>query len=153
MRVLVCGGRDLRDKEFAFRVLDELHAASPFTVVIEGGQRTWSAAACDYIGGADWWARCWADWRNIPVITEEADWKDLSHPNARIIKGLHGSYDANAGPRRNQIMIDKHRPDRAVALGGRAGTADMLRRARAAGIPTTQFHINHYGDSNARLVP
>ena len=33
-------------------------------------------------------------------------------------------------------MIDEGRPDFVVALPGGVGTADMVRKARAAGIPT-----------------
>jgi hypothetical protein len=40
----------------------------------------------------------------------------------------------SAGPIRNQAMLDEGRPDLVVAFPGHHGTADMVRRARAAGV-------------------
>lgn len=39
-----------------------------------------------------------------------------------------------AGPIRNQHMIDTAKPDLVVSFPGGAGTADMVRRAKAAGV-------------------
>lgn len=43
-----------------------------------------------------------------------------------------------AGPIRNQQMLDDGKPDLVVAFPGGKGTADMVRRARVAGIPTIE---------------
>lgn len=40
-----------------------------------------------------------------------------------------------AGPIRNQRMLDEGKPDLVVAFPGGRGTADMVRRAKAAGVP------------------
>lgn len=40
-----------------------------------------------------------------------------------------------AGPIRDQEMLDKGKPDLVVAFLGNRGTADMVRRAREAGVP------------------
>jgi hypothetical protein len=69
--------------------------------------------------GADRWADEWATTSWCPAVTFEADWK------------AHGRA---AGPIRNQQMIDDGRPDLVVAFPGGRGTADMVRRARRAGI-------------------
>ena len=53
MKVLVCGGRYFQDVALLWRHLDQLHAKSPITCVIEGGS---DAVAGDYYG-ADYWAR------------------------------------------------------------------------------------------------
>jgi hypothetical protein len=109
-RVLVCGGRDFSDKALAFRVLDGLHARQPITALIEGGAR-----------GADTIGREWAiQYRSIVVRTFPADW------------ATHGRA---AGPIRNQQMLDEGRPDLVVAFPGGKGTADMVRRAKEAGVP------------------
>lgn len=43
-----------------------------------------------------------------------------------------------AGPIRNQRMLDEGKPDVVVAFPGGVGTADMVRRARKAGIPVIE---------------
>jgi hypothetical protein len=38
-----------------------------------------------------------------------------------------------AGPKRNQLMLDKEKPDLVIAFPGGKGTADMVARAKAQG--------------------
>lgn len=126
-RVLVCGGRDYgvvpagcpagpheaRDRANGEAILlrDTLGCLKidrGITTIIHGGAQ-----------GADRLALSWAN-RNL--ITEEpynADWRK------------HGKA---AGPIRNQRMLDEGKPDLVVAFPGGRGTADMVRRAKAAGI-------------------
>lgn len=108
MKLLVCGGRDFSDKELLFRTLDELHAASPIGLIVEGGAR-----------GADELARNWAFVNLVKYVTYAADWKT----NGRA-----------AGPIRNQQMLNESKPDAVLAFPGGRGTADMVRRAKAAGV-------------------
>jgi len=105
VRVLVCGGRDYNDRETVGRVLSNLNPS----LVIEGGAT-----------GADRLARLWAARTTTDVDTYEADWR------------THGKA---AGPIRNQRMLDEGKPDLVVAFPGGRGTADMIRRAEAAGMP------------------
>ncbi|MGQ3297700.1 DUF2493 domain-containing protein [Reyranella sp.] len=105
-RVLVCGGRTYRDMREVSRVLDGL-APKP-TLIIHGGAF-----------GADSCASEWAYKRGVPEQRFAADWK------------THGRA---AGPIRNQQMLDEGRPDLVVAFPGGTGTADMVRRAKAAGV-------------------
>lgn len=124
MRLVVTGGRDYRDTAGAFAALDDLHARRPITVLIEGEAP-----------GLDTRARVWAKRRGIRVEPYPAPWDDIDHPDADVKFRRDGSaYDANAGPRRNQQMIDEGRPDFALVFPGRGGTADMRRRIVAAGI-------------------
>lgn len=133
MRVLVCGGRGYgeipnyvpRDQQAywtdraareAFEVRETLYVADRdhrFTCVINGGAK-----------GADRHAKKWAEVNSIPVETFKARWRQ----------------DGNkaAGPIRNQRMIDEGKPDLVIAFPGGKGTADMVRRARAAGIPVQE---------------
>ena len=108
MRLLVCGGRDYSDKDRAFAVLDRFRAKFGCAAVIHGAAR-----------GADSLAGAWARARGVPEIAEPADWK------------THGK---RAGPIRNQAMLDKHAPAAVIAFPGGVGTADMVRRSRAAGL-------------------
>lgn len=109
LRVLACGGRDYADREKVYEVLDEVRAASGISVLIEG-----EAA------GADTLAKTWALRRGVPVERYPADWT---------------KYGRGAGPIRNQRMLDEGRPDLVVAFPGGRGTADMVDRAKAAGVP------------------
>ena len=109
MRVLVCGGRDYADADYLRCVLSEL----PVTVLIEGEAP-----------GADTLARLWAQRRGILIDRYPADWD---------------RYGKAAGPIRNQQMLDEGKPDLVVAFPGGHGTADMVRRARAAGIAVTEI--------------
>ncbi|MDR5172979.1 DUF2493 domain-containing protein [Methylobacillus flagellatus] len=108
MRVLVCGGREFSDREMCDRTLYQLHIETPITLLIEGGAR-----------GADSFAWSWAQSRNLQTKSFPADWNK------------HGKA---AGPIRNQRMLDEGRPDLVLAFPGGRGTADMIRRAEAAGV-------------------
>lgn len=77
-------------------------------------------------GGAEGADRLAYDWAYPVVPTEvyHADWDK------------HG---AAAGPIRNQKMLDEGKPDLVVAFPGGRGTADMVRRAKKAGIPVREI--------------
>lgn len=125
MIVLVCGGRNYTDYRRVFAVLDELHKTHGIEAVIHGAA-----------SGADEWADGWATRHSRKNRRYPAKWKDLSHPDA-VIRGRRGhEYDATAGWRRNQHMLDVHghEIDLVVAFPGNRGTKDMIRRAKAAGI-------------------
>lgn len=47
------------------------------------------------------------------------------------------TYGDSAGPRRNQEMVDSGL-DLLIAFPGGMGTADMVRRAKAAGVPVEE---------------
>ena len=107
MRVLICGGRDfigVGHIELALR-----RTTPTPTLVITGGAR-----------GADTYADRVAEMLGIPRMIFPANW--------------NGDGPRAAGPIRNQRMIDEGRPDLVIAFPGGSGTADMLRRARKAGI-------------------
>ena len=108
MRVLVCGGRNYMDAWRVNKTLRGLHEGeNPITIIMQGGAT-----------GADAHARAWADCFT-KSITFAAYWR--SHGKA-------------AGPIRNQRMLDEGKPDLVVAFPGGKGTADMVRRARKAGV-------------------
>lgn len=120
MRVLVCGGRDFTDEKSAFEALDGIGA----TYIVEGGQRTRDPETGEIVGGADFLAYRWASARDVSGCTYDADW------------AKHGRA---AGPIRNQRMLDEGKPDLVVAFPGGRGTADMVRRAKAAGVPVKEI--------------
>jgi YspA, cpYpsA-related SLOG family len=124
--VLVCGGRDYSDKECVFATLTYLHwRRGPIAVILHG-----DAPGADSLGAE--WARATDGVRDLPF---PAKWTDLDHPDALIKTRRDGTqYDARAGFRRNQAMLDRGKPDFVVAFPGGTGTADMVRRAKAANV-------------------
>ena len=109
MKVLVCGGRNFNDALTLGSWLGGIHKNNgPITLLIEGGAP-----------GADFMARKFAEWMNIPTQTFEADWD------------RHGKA---AGPIRNKQMLDEGKPDLVVAFEGGKGTKNMVEQAVAAGV-------------------
>jgi hypothetical protein len=107
-RVLVCGGRGFDDYNHMRRVLSNLHQTRGIERIIEGGAP-----------GADRLAYRFGAEKMIVVEHYPADWRNDGRA---------------AGPIRNQRMIDEGKPDLVVAFPGGRGTADMMRRSRAAGV-------------------
>lgn len=118
MRVLVCGGRDFNNWQFLEDNLDairqEFEDTTPITVLVHG---------CAF--GADRLAEKWAILNGIPAVGMAADWK------------THGKA---AGPIRNQSMLTEGKPDLVVAFAGGRGTADMVRRAKAANVEVREIN-------------
>lgn len=106
MRTIIAGGRAYSLTEADRAWLDRIRERLPITVVLSGAAR-----------GADTDGADWATSRGIPVETYPADWD------------RHGRA---AGPLRNQEMVD--RADALVPFPGTSGTADVTRRAHAAGL-------------------
>lgn len=122
--VAVTGGRKYTNRSRAYQVLDAAVERHGLTVLIEGGA-----------SGLDQIAEDWAIDRNVEYRRVEAAWSDLSHPDAIIRARPDGTkYDAKAGGRRNQRMIDEFCPIVLLAFEGKSGTRDMIRRARDAGL-------------------
>jgi hypothetical protein len=115
MIAVVTGGRDYADVPRLWRWLDALHAKHGFSMLVDG-------ASDDVTGpyvGWDYWSHQWALARNVPARRVHADWKQ------------HGR---RAGPLRNQDMLDRLLPEICIVGPGGNGTADMARRAEAAGL-------------------
>lgn len=114
---LICGGRDFDEQGGSWPILvttlDALtnDRGAP-ALVIHG-----NAPGADTLGGE------WAYARGIKQNLFSADW--IRHGRA-------------AGPIRNQRMIDDGKPDLVIAFPGGRGTADMVRRARAAGVEVVE---------------
>lgn len=106
-RIIVCGGRDYTNMARVVEVLDALRAERGVGYVFHGNAR-----------GADGCADVWAKRRGVPVLAVPARWS---------------KYGKRAGPIRNQAMLG-HGIDLVVAFPGGTGTADMVKRARTAGV-------------------
>ena len=115
--ILVCGGRDYADSAHVYSVLDALQ---PSAVVhgacgVDADRPRWAR-----LRGADRLADAWCARRQVPVIRVPARWSALGR---------------RAGAVRNQQMLELYRPALLVAFPGHLGTADLVLRARAAGVP------------------
>lgn len=102
MKVLICGSRDITDKDYVYMNLNKLYMNYNIDLIITGGA-----------SGVDTLAVQWADEHDIPSKIFPANWS------------LHGK---SAGSIRNQQMIDLE-PDLVVAFPGGKGTEDMVQRA------------------------
>lgn len=119
MIVLVTGGRDFKRYGDVAAALDVLDVVEPINLVMQGGCPT----------GADKHARDWATLRERDCLTIPAKWKTTKPVGA-------------AGPIRNQRMADKPYgivPDYCIAFPGGKGTADMMAKARLAGIAVKEI--------------
>ena len=109
MVVLVTGGRDFTDSKLVQRTLNYLHKGFGFSTLVHG-----AASGADTLCGE------WAESKGIPVLDKPADWKK------------HGR---GAGPIRNSEMLEECPDIRLlIVFPGGKGTADMVRKAEAAGI-------------------
>lgn len=111
-KVLVCGGRDYRDRTRVNQILDAAVQRLGLTAIVQGGAT-----------GADLLAQEWAISHRLQCETFHADWRG------------HG--DA-AGPIRNKRMLDEAKPDLVIAFptpgAENRGTTNMIGLAKAAGL-------------------
>ncbi len=121
MKILVCGGRRYSNYQFVNSVLNDLHASRKITCLVHGDAT-----------GADALAKNWAVANNVTSKAYPANW----------------NHDGKAaGPIRNQKMLDINTDiEVVVAFDGGTGTADMVRRAKKAGIEVKEAAEYGYVD-------
>ncbi len=126
MRILVCGGRRFAYKEVKRKgnrrwvrdipktnqAIDAVKSYNP-THLIQGGA-TGGDEIADFV----------ADVMEIDQSIFLADW---------------GNMGRAAGPIRNQKMLDEGKPDLVVAFKGGKGTADMVSKAKKAGVEVREI--------------
>lgn len=105
----VTGGRKYRDANRVAEVLSGMMSRHPGFAVVQGGAP-----------GADTLALDWCLRNGVPCFTAHACWD---------------FYGNRAGGIRNRWMHTYFELDFLAAFPGGVGTADMVRRATAAGIP------------------
>jgi len=113
VKIIVTGGRKFEDRAMVFSSLSGL-TPKP-TLVICGGAT-----------GTDTLAEMWCQQTGVPLC---------------IFPALWSSHGLVAGPYRNQWMLDFMRPDLVVAFPGGQGTADMVKRAKKAGVNVRFFGL------------
>lgn len=132
MRLLVCGSRSfgLTKKQYRF-VCAEIEKAIEWTPTREDLD-PWLPPKNTVIiaGGAP------------GVDTAAIDWAVVNWTQFEEYKAEWDKYNKAAGPIRNQRMLDEGKPDKVLAINGGRGTADMVRRAKNAGIPVVEVRYD-----------
>lgn len=113
MRVVVTGGRAYQYRDKVNRTLSKVRVKYPGLVIVHGDCPT----------GADRFAQEWCEVNAISFQRMPANWEK------------HGK---GAGPLRNSLMIYS-KPYAVIAFPGGTGTADCVKKARAAGIPVWEI--------------
>lgn len=124
MRVLICGGRAYNDRQRVYDILDAFHAKTPISLMITGAcEGRLDLKTGETLWGADRLGEQWAQHTYIPYLGIPAVW----HVNGKLRR--------SAGYERNALLITKGRPQAAIAFPGGRGTANMVERLQAVGIP------------------
>lgn len=110
-RVAVTGGRHYGNRELVEQTLQRM--LRPGDLLITGGAL-----------GADSLAYGWAYKKRFPACVFPAP--------------FNGIHDHDAGPLRNSWILEFGKPDIVIAFPGNNGTADMVRKARTAGIKVVE---------------
>lgn len=118
MRLLICGGRDFDDADYAIPRFMRLHHDKPVDTLI-----------CGMAKGGDTLGLEWAKLMDFKIEEFWADWR------------THG---AAAGPIRNTEMLVVGKPDYVLSLPGGTGTAHMTRISRAAGVPVIEYQKKYF---------
>lgn len=144
--LLVCGSRDIRDREFVFKTLDFLLSKKDLSqvTVIQGDQKSHDKHL-DIYYGADYFAKLWAKERGVECKNFPAPWEGLPDtPKNLLRKGPYGNYWPGAGMYRNKQMVDEN-PDACVGFLGsgskNSGTKNMLKLCVGKGIPIKKYYI------------
>lgn len=121
-KVGVVGSRRFPSRDVFVETLDSF--VKPGDVLVSGGAR-----------GPDSWAEEYAREHALRTIVFPAKWDDLSARDAVIRVRADGSrYDARAGYRRNQLIVDASSFVIAFVMSDRrGGTEDTIKKAKAAG--------------------
>lgn len=113
MIVLVCGGRNFKDKDLLYQILDILPIQ--ISKVVNGAAK-----------GADKLSTAWAKDRQIDYKEYPADWD---------------TYPKAAGLIRNSEMLEQEKIDLVIAFPGGNGTKDMATKSKAEGIEVISVRI------------
>ena len=108
MRVLVCGGRDFDDLPLLGDALERVHARHVITLLTTAARRA--------------------------LTPQRTTGPDLSGCRCRSFTPIGGQFGSGAGPIRNSKMLAEGKPEMVLAFPGGRGTANMVKRARSAGV-------------------
>lgn len=127
MKLIIAGSRTIKPTTEELTVILDHFDLKPKEVVCGGAE------------GVDTAGEIWAHRSNVHVEFFHADWDDIDAPGAVIKTNRAGKkYNALAGHWRNQKMADYADALLLIWDGKSTGSADMLRRAKAAKLTIIQ---------------
>ena len=118
MRIIVCGGREYKNREHVFEILDTLLPIKDQITILQGEAI-----------GADELAREWCEFNKVKCIPFPADWNKYHRPGRKN----------PAGPIRNREMFNSG-CDLVIAFPGGTGTNDMCSYAESKGCTVIRIH-------------
>lgn len=129
IRIAIVGSRSFNDYNRMKAVMDKLIDSldSNNIMIISGGAK-----------GADKLSERYAREQGYRIKVYKADWNNIERPGARIKERYGRKYDADAGFVRNSLVQAVSHICAAFHNGSR-GTADTIRKFRAAGKEVFEF--------------
>lgn len=111
-KILVTGSRSFVDKDIVYAVLETNRVSISMPIILVHG-------GCDV--GVDEIADSWANFSNVKKEIYKADWD---------------RYGKGAGPIRNKLMVEKSKPDVAIAFwdGKSTGTRNCIEECLNHGV-------------------
>lgn len=113
-RILICGGRDFKDRKLVYKTLDKYVEHYGTDLIIIHGDAP----------GADTFADEYAKSKRLATFRLPAQWH---------------VYDNSAGPIRNRRMLKEAEPDEVLAFPGNKGTRDMMSIAKLADVKVSKI--------------
>jgi len=133
MKVIVAGSRHITDYQLVSQVIS--NTISKYNISV-----TEIVSGC--ADGPDTLGEQWALENGIKVEPFEADWNDITVPNALIKTNKWGKqYNARAGFQRNERMAEYGDVLIAIWDGKSSGTKDMIDRATKHGLLVLAYTI------------
>jgi hypothetical protein len=119
MKLAVVGTRSFKDKSFVYKQIKNLiNSGIKITQIISGGAT-----------GPDRFGKEFAEENKIPFILFEADWSDLKEPCFIKINDKGEKYNALAGFKRNNQIVENCTVMLAFWDGKSQGTKDVIAKA------------------------
>ena len=141
MRILVCGGRDFANPVSNDYSPENQITKKQYSFVLSELDKLAVQYSKEYKSDGNWLPT------DITIIEGNAkgvdraarDWATINYANLKVFSADWEKYGKSAGFIRNQQMLDEGKPDLVVAFPGGTGTADMIRRAKKAGVEVKEI--------------
>lgn len=132
-RLGITGGREYTDKNRVYREIDEFRKTHPnITTIVVGDAR-----------GTDWAGREYAKEKRLKLDEKKADWSDMSEPCFKKKRADGSFYNALAGHKRNQVIVNNSDALLGFWNGKSTGTADCMKRGRDKKIEVKEVRVNY----------
>lgn len=127
----ISGSRTIKDKNRIYFEIDEFRKTHPNVKTITTGD-------CYY--GPDRFSKEYAQDQGLSYKPFPANWSDMSDPCVRKM-GKNGFYNALAGFKRNQDIVDFAHAGLSFWDGTSRGTKDFIERSKKKGLPLKEIKM------------